>query len=122
VFVNRLRKGMPLQADPTVIYSLKRDGKWTGQLHRSDYVYDSPFNTYVADGLPPEPICNPGRKALKAAVNPAKTDFLYFVADDSGGHTFSRTFDEHLRAISAVRKLRAEAEAPGEPVTPPSTN
>ncbi len=118
VYLNRLKRGMRLQADPTVIYSLKRDGKWTGVLHRSDYNYDSPYNTYLYDGLPPEPICNPGRKALKAAVSPAKTDFLYFVADDSGGHTFSRTFEEHLRAISTVRKLRAETETAAEPEGP----
>jgi len=118
VYLNRLKRGMRLQADPTVIYSLKRDGKWTGVLHRSDYNYDSPYNTYLYDGLPPEPICNPGRKALKAAVSPAKTDFLYFVADDSGGHTFSRTFEEHLRVISTVRKLRAETETAAEPEAP----
>jgi UPF0755 protein len=118
VYLNRLKRGMRLQADPTVIYALKRDGKWTGLLHRSEYGYDSPYNTYLYDGLPPEPICNPGRKALKAAVSPAKADFLYFVADDSGGHTFSRTFEEHLRAISTVRKLRAGVETVAEPAAP----
>ena len=116
-----MKRGMRLQADPTVIYALKRDGKWTGLLHRSEYSYDSPYNTYLYDGLPPEPICNPGRKALKAAVSPAKADFLYFVADDSGGHTFSRTFEEHLRAISTVRKLRAEAETAAEAAAPSAT-
>ncbi len=111
VYLNRLKRGMRLQADPTVIYALKRDGKWTGILHRSDYNYDSPYNTYLYDGLPPGPICNPGLKALKAALTPARTDYLYFVADDSGGHTFSRTFEEHLHAIATVRRLRAQTEA-----------
>jgi UPF0755 protein len=116
VYVNRLRSGMRLQADPTVIFALKRDGKWTGTLYRSDYTYESPYNTYVSDGLPPGPICNPGLRALKAAVSPAKTAYLYFVAQDSGGHTFSKTFEEHLQAIAAVHRLRAEAEAAPEPI------
>jgi len=103
VYWNRLRHGMRLQADPTVTYALKRDGKWTGTLYRSDYGYDSPFNTYLFAGLPPGPICNPGVDALRAAVAPARTEYLYFVADGTGGHTFSRTFQEHLDAISARR-------------------
>jgi UPF0755 protein len=111
VYLNRLRRGMRLQADPTVINALKRDGKWSGTLHRSDYNYDSPYNTYMYDGLPPGPICNPGLSALKAAVSPSKSDFLYFVADASGGHRFSRTFEEHLIAISAVRRQRAAQES-----------
>jgi UPF0755 protein len=111
VYLNRLKRGMRLQADPTVIYALKRDGKWTGTLHRSDYAYESPYNSYASDGLPPGPICNPGLTALKSAVSPAKTDYLYFVADASGGHKFSRTFEEHLIAIAAARRARAENEA-----------
>jgi UPF0755 protein len=115
VYLNRLKKGMRLQADPTVQYALKRDGKYTGVLHRSDYSYDSPYNTYAVDGLPPGPICNPGLAALKAAVSPAKTDYLYFVADNTGGHTFTRTFEEHLQAISTAHRLREAAEtAPRE--------
>jgi peptidoglycan lytic transglycosylase G len=120
VYLNRLRRGMRLQADPTVIYALKRDRKWTGLLHRSDLNYDSPYNTYLYEGLPPGPICNPGLKALRAAVSPAKTDYLYFVADDSGGHKFSRTFEEHLNAIASVRRLRAAAEADAEPESTPA--
>lgn len=107
VYLNRFKRGMPLQADPTVIYALKRDGKWVGTLYRADYVYDSPYNTYLYAGLPPGPICNPGLNALKSAVSPAKTDYLYFVADASGGHKFSRTFEEHLAAIAAARRQRA---------------
>lgn len=111
IYLNRLRRGMRLQADPTVVYALKRDGRWSGTLYRSDYNYGSPYNTYLNDGLPPGPICNPGLAALRASVFPAKTDYLYFVADAGGGHAFSRTFEEHLHAISAHRRLRAEAEA-----------
>jgi len=108
VYLNRLKRGMRLQADPTVIYALKRNGAWKGTLYRSDYGYESPYNTYVHDGLPPGPICSPGVNALKAAVAPARTEYLYFVADETGGHAFSRSFEEHLRAIAAARRTRAE--------------
>jgi UPF0755 protein len=121
VYLNRLKRGMRLQADPTVVYALKRDGKWTGELYRSDYNYPSPYNTYVNDGLPPGPICNPGLNALKAAVSPARTEYIYFVADASGGHSFSRTFEEHLQAIAVFRRNRAEAEARAEAETASST-
>jgi UPF0755 protein len=115
VYWNRLRHHMRLQADPTVAYALKRDGKWTGTLYRSDYGYESPFNTYLVDGLPPGPICNPGEDALKAAIAPAATDYLYFVADRTGGHTFSRTFEEHLDAIATARRQRSAAATPEAP-------
>jgi UPF0755 protein len=118
---NRLTRGMRLQADPTVAYALKRDGKWTGVLHRSDYNFESPYNTYLYEGLPPGPICNPGMASLAAAVEPARTDFLYFVADANGGHTFSRTFEQHLQAIATSRRLRAEGtSAPPVEATPAS--
>jgi UPF0755 protein len=117
VYWNRLRHGMRLQADPTVTYALKRDGKWTGTLYRSDYGYESPFNTYLVEGLPPGPICNPGEDALRAAVAPARTEFLYFVADGTGGHTFSRTFQEHLDAISARRSASDHAKTADSPHT-----
>jgi len=130
VYLNRLRRGMRLQADPTVVYALKRDGKWTATLHRSDYDYESPYNTYLHEGLPPGPICSPGADALRAAVNPAHMAYLYFVADPTnGGHTFSATFEDHLVAIAMAKKARAEAGAangetsgaigPTAPVTPP---
>jgi UPF0755 protein len=123
VYLNRLDHGMRLQADPTVAYGLKRDGAWTGTLHRSDYSYESPYNTYLYDGLPPGPICNPGLDALTAAVTPARTDYFYFVADATGGHTFSRTFEQHLQAIATSRRLRSEAESPAPSETPvPSSN
>jgi UPF0755 protein len=118
VYLNRLRRRMRLQADPTVTYALKRDGKWNGTLYRSDYGYGSAYNTYLNEGLPPGPICNPGIDALRAAVTPARTDFLYFVADKAGRHTFSRTFQEHLDAIALARRERAEA--PSENAEPRS--
>jgi peptidoglycan lytic transglycosylase G len=123
VYLNRLEHRMRLQADPTVAYALKRDGTWAGTLHRSDYAYESPYNTYLYDGLPPGPICNPGVAALSAAVRPARTEYFYFVADASGGHTFSRTFEQHLQAIAATRRLRAEADEGASPEAPaPSPN
>jgi peptidoglycan lytic transglycosylase G len=122
VYWNRLKHGMRLQADPTVIYALKRDGKWTGMVHRSDYAYESPYNTYLVEGLPPGPICNPGWNALKSALSPAQTDYLYFVANESGGHTFSKTFEEHLQAIAAARRFRAEAGRERNEVGGPSQN
>ena len=119
VYLNRLRRGMRLQADPTVIYALKRDGKWKGTLYRSDYDYESPYNTYMHEGLPPGPIANPGKDALSAAVNPAKTSYLYFVANPSTlGHQFSTTFDEHLAAIATARRIRAETPEPAGPAMP----
>ncbi len=121
VYWNRLKRGMRLQADPTVISALKRDGRWTGTLYRSDYDYESPYNTYRSDGLPPGPICNPGMDALKAALTPARTSFIYFVADPATGrHNFSTTYEEHLVAIAIARRARAEAGLPGEPAGPPA--
>ena len=117
VYWNRLRHGMRLQADPTVTYALKRDGRWTGTLYRSDYGYESPFNTYLFEGLPPGPISNPGVDALRAAVAPAHTEYLYFVADGTGGHTFSRTFQEHLDAISARRPPTDHPKSTADPHT-----
>lgn len=114
VYLNRLRRRMRLQADPTVVYALKKDGKWTGTLYRSDYAYDSPYSTYLNDGLPPGPICNPGRVAIHAAATPEKTPYLYFVADASGRHTFSKTFEEHVQAIAGIRRARAASETNGE--------
>jgi UPF0755 protein len=122
VYWNRLRHGMRLQADPTVVYALKKDGKWTGMVHRSDYAYESPYNTYLVEGLPPGPICSPGGNALKSALTPAKTEYLYFVANESGGHTFSKTFEEHLQAIAAARRFRAQAAMEKSEMGGPSQN
>ena len=100
VFVNRLRKGMKLQTDPTVIYALTEGMFELGRsLKKADLKVDSPYNTYKYYGLPPGPICNPGKDALLAAVKPADTDFLYFVADGKGGHNFAVSLNEHNRNV-----------------------
>ncbi len=97
VFINRLRKGMRLQTDPTVIYGL--GAGFDGDLRRRDLERDTPYNTYTRHGLPPTPIALPGRAAIEAATRPAVTDALYFVADGRGGHVFSPTLDAHNKAV-----------------------
>jgi len=100
VYHNRLKRGMKLQADPTVIYAIKlKYGQEKLQLSKRDLAIDSPYNTYRHKGLPPGPICNPGLAALRAAVNPAPVDYLYFVSKGDGTHYFSRTLAEHNRAV-----------------------
>ncbi len=108
VFLNRLRAGLPLQADPTVQYALtlapgsvEQFGYWKEELTLDDLTYDSPYNTYVYAGLPPGPIANPGLDALKAVVSPADTQYLFFVAkgDGSGEHAFAETLEEHLQNV-----------------------
>jgi UPF0755 protein len=99
VYTNRLRLGMPLQADPTVIVGLQRAGKYTGNLRRDDLSFDSPYNTYRYPGLPPGPIASPGRASLEAAAHPADVDFLYFVSRNDGSHEFARTLEEHNRNV-----------------------
>lgn len=103
VFENRLAANMPLQTDPAVVYASQLRGTWTGAIHQSELHADSPYNTYLHPGLPPGPICNPGLAALKAALHPAQTDFLYFVADANGATKFSRTIQEHNQNVSAYR-------------------
>lgn len=111
VFHNRLKAGMKLDCDPTIIYALKKAGAYDGKLHGKDLRLDSPYNTYLHAGLPPGPICNPGRASLDAALHPAETEFLYFVARHDGSHKFSRTFGEHNRAVDEYRRFPAPSIA-----------
>lgn len=107
VYRNRLRIGMPLQADPTIQYGyLVRDGARKSRLFYRDYALDSPWNTYRYAGLPPGPIGNPGREAIEATLSPAPVAYLYFVARADGYHQFSRTYQQHQRAVSAARAAR----------------
>lgn len=112
VFVNRLREGMRLQTDPTVIYGITRGQGVLGRgLRRSELDAETPWNTYRIDGLPPTPIANPGREAILAAVRPARTEALYFVADGTGGHAFAATLEEHNANVARWREVEAEREA-----------
>ncbi len=104
VFHNRLKIGMKLDCDPTIVYALKQEGRYSGRLLLRDLKFPSPYNTYLHAGLPPGPISNPGMSSLDAALAPAPEAYLYFVARGDGSHRFSRTLGEHL---DAVRKLRA---------------
>jgi UPF0755 protein len=99
VYRNRLKIGMGMQADPTVIYALQRAGKWDGNITREDLQFDSPYNTYRYAGLPPGPIAAPGMAAIEAAVRPAAVDYVFFVSRNDGTHVFARTLDEHNRNV-----------------------
>jgi len=106
VFANRLRRGMLLQCDPTVVYALKRRNEWRGRLLRIHWEVDDPYNTYRYSGLPPGPINSPGRAALAAAISPQPTPYLYFVAKPGGGHAFSKTLGEHNLAVARLMSSR----------------
>ena len=112
VFVNRLRQGMRLQTDPTVIYGVTNGQGVLGRgLRQSELRRETPYNTYVIDGMPPTPIANPGRAAIEAALNPAETDYVFFVADGTGGHAFAVTLEEHNRNVARWREIEAERAA-----------
>jgi UPF0755 protein len=100
VFHNRLKIGMPLQCDPTVVYALMQAGQWRGQIHKVDLQFNSPYNTYRVAGLPPGPIASPGRASLDAALHPADVPFLYFVSRNDGTHAFASTLAEHNRNVA----------------------
>jgi UPF0755 protein len=141
VFVNRLRKGMRLQSDPTIVYGLTGGKGSLGRgITESELEKPTPYNTYLVDGLPPGPIANPGRAALEAVANPSRTRDLYFVADGTGGHVFSETLDQHNRNVQRWRQIEKdvkdkreqpapdlgetapqEAPQPAPPLTPPDS-
>ncbi|WP_454629077.1 endolytic transglycosylase MltG [Bradyrhizobium cenepequi] len=111
VFVNRLRQKIKLQSDPTIIYGLVGGKGTLGRpIKRSEIAQPSPYNTYVIDGLPPGPIANPGRASLEAAANPARTRDLFFVADGSGGHAFTETYDQHQKNVAKLRSMEKQIQ------------
>ena len=125
VFVNRLRQRIKLQSDPTIIYGLVGGKGTLGRaIKRSEIQHPSPYNTYVVDGLPPGPIANPGRASLEAAANPARTRDLFFVADGTGGHAFTETYDQHQKNVAKLRtmekQLLIDAVEPGDDAAPPA--
>jgi UPF0755 protein len=120
VYSNRLKTGMGLQCDPTVIYALERAGRYDGNLRRDDLAFDSPYNTYRYAGLPPGPIAAPGKGSLEAAARPADVNYLYFVSRNDGTHAFARTLEEHNRNVQKFqvqyfrdKRLSARRQAAG---------
>ncbi|MFQ6083583.1 MAG: endolytic transglycosylase MltG [Candidatus Aminicenantia bacterium] len=104
VFHNRLKKGMKLECDPTIIYALKKEGIYQDRLRKRDLAFDSPYNTYLYYGLPPGPICSPGKKSIEAALYPASVNYLYFVSKNDGTHYFSNNLKEHNQAVRKYQK------------------
>ncbi|WP_407181167.1 endolytic transglycosylase MltG [Bradyrhizobium sp. STM 3562] len=127
VFVNRLKQKIKLQSDPTIIYGLVGGKGTLGRpIKRSEIAQPSPYNTYVIDGLPPGPISNPGRASLEAAANPARTRDLYFVADGTGGHSFTETYDQHQKNVAKLRAMEKQIQndtvEPADEPPPPAAN
>ena len=123
VYLNRRKLGMPMQADPTVLYAMQLAGNTSGNIRRDDLQIDSRYNTYRYPGLPPGPIASPGQAALEASVSPASVDYLYFVSRNDGSHVFARTLEEHNRnvhewQIKFFRDRRAAAANNNSPATP----
>ncbi|MGH6843144.1 MAG: endolytic transglycosylase MltG, partial [Methylocella sp.] len=119
VFLNRLRKGMRLQSDPTIVYGLAGGKGSLGRgITRAELEKPTPYNTYLIDGLPPGPIANPGRAALEAVANPSRTQDLYFVADGTGGHVFAETLDQHSRNVQRWRQIEKDARDKQEQPAP----
>lgn len=123
VYINRLQKKMKLQSDPTIIYGLVGGKGTLGRpIKRSEILAPSPYNTYVIDGLPPGPIANPGRASLEAAANPARTRDLFFVADGTGGHAFTETYDQHQKNVAKLRSMEKQIQndtvEPGDDAQP----
>jgi len=119
VYDNRLRQGIALYADPTVIFALKRRGDWDGNIRKPDLGLEDPYNTYVNPGLPPGPICSPGLSSLEAAAAPAEVPYLYFVSRNDGSHVFSSTYREHRRNVQEWqrdywRRERATPDTTGD--------
>src|SRR5262245_56515693 len=125
VFTNRLRQKIKLQSDPTIIYGMVGGKGTLGRpIRRSEITQPSPYNTYVIEGLPPGPISNPGRASLEATANPARTRDLFFVADGTGGHTFTETYDAHQKNVAKLRAMERQIQndtvEPGEDAPPPA--
>jgi UPF0755 protein len=104
VYMNRIKRGMPLACDATIIYALKLSGSFNGNLRKPDMVVESPYNTYIHTNLPPGPIANPGVRSLQAAFNPANTDYLYYVSRNDGTHQFSSNYQSHLHAVARFQQ------------------
>jgi UPF0755 protein len=114
VFANRLRQKMKLQSDPTIVYGLVFGRGSLGRpISKGDIAQPTPYNTYIIDGLPPGPIANPGRAAIEAAANPARTKELFFVADGTGGHAFSETYEQHQKNVARLRVIEQEQRGEG---------
>jgi UPF0755 protein len=113
VFVNRLKKGMRLESDPTIIYGLTKGEPLGRGLRLSEIRSDTPYNTYVIRGLPPTPIANPGRASIEAVLHPATSEAVFFVADGTGGHAFAETLEEHNRNVAKWRQVERQRREEG---------